>query len=105
MVEAFCGHGIKIDRDAIPVLPETVAICEHFQLNPLGLLASGCLLAVLEPDEAIRYQKSVERNLRYTARIIGELTEEKTCLWHGADDPPTPIPEFSRDEISRVLED
>ena len=44
---AGCG---ALDRDAVPVLPETAAVAEALGLDPLGMLASGSLLAAVEPD-------------------------------------------------------
>ena len=41
------GVGLEIDGDAIPVLPQCRAICEALGLNPLGLLASGCMVATV----------------------------------------------------------
>ncbi len=38
------GLDLDIDPKAIPVLPETKSICEHLQMNPLGLIGSGALL-------------------------------------------------------------
>ena len=35
------GCGATIDRDAVPVLPETAAVAEALGLDPLGMLASG----------------------------------------------------------------
>jgi hydrogenase expression/formation protein HypE len=33
--------GVRIQADTVPVFPETQAICNHYHLNPLGLIASG----------------------------------------------------------------
>ncbi|HXG21210.1 MAG TPA: AIR synthase family protein [Methylomirabilota bacterium] len=41
--------GIKLDVDAIPILPVTHAICRFFNLNPLGLISSGALLLTIPP--------------------------------------------------------
>ena len=39
-----CKLALYVDTDAIPVYPETKALCGRFGLDPLGLLASGALL-------------------------------------------------------------
>jgi hydrogenase maturation factor len=38
---AASGCGVEVLGDAIPVLPETRAVCEVFGIDPLGLLGSG----------------------------------------------------------------
>jgi|Deesub1362A_J573_1020465.scaffolds.fasta_scaffold00036_159 hydrogenase maturation factor len=42
---------IRIWEDAIKIFHETDEICRKFNLNPLGLIASGCLLIVLPLSE------------------------------------------------------
>src|SRR5207302_9218504 len=49
-----CGCGAVIDRDAIPILPETERIADLLGLDPFGMLASGSLLAAAEPAAADR---------------------------------------------------
>ncbi len=102
-LSAFCNLGIQIEKNQIPILPETLAISQHFDINPYGLLASGSLLLVLDPDEAERFQESLNQNLNLPAKIIGQLTDDKTCLWREDGEDWTPIPEFTRDELSQVL--
>ena len=36
--------GLRLDRDAMPVLAECRALCEALGIDPLGLIASGALL-------------------------------------------------------------
>ncbi len=43
-------RGLEVDLDRIPLLPETVALCTHFGVDPLGLISSGMLLATV-PEE------------------------------------------------------
>ena len=44
------GFGVILDEAAIPILPETRAIADCLSLDPLGLLASGSLLATASAD-------------------------------------------------------
>jgi hydrogenase maturation factor len=41
---------IRLDVDAIPILPVTQAICQIFCLNPFGLISSGVLLLTIPPE-------------------------------------------------------
>ncbi len=38
------GIGLEIDLKKIPLKQETVEICELFDINPYGLIASGAML-------------------------------------------------------------
>ncbi len=85
--------GLRIDLDAIPVLEECRQIAQAAELDPLGLLASGALLATLAPE-------AVEEALRrlaaagIPAAVIGQVV------------PPgegTALPRFARDELARFL--
>lgn len=102
-LSAFTGHGLKIEREKIPVLPETQAICQLFDIHPLGLLASGSLLAVFEKDEAHRFLAALQKHLDLRATIIGELTTETASLWRESGEDWMPIPEFTQDELLKVL--
>ncbi|MFZ1946698.1 MAG: AIR synthase-related protein [bacterium] len=55
------GMGVEVDVDAIPIYEETRALCEHFGLNPLGLIASGTLLLAVPARHSARVAASIER--------------------------------------------
>jgi len=89
------GVGIRVDSSAIPVLPECRIICGALGIEPLGLLASGALLATLDPSDAEEEIGSLRRSGIRAARI-GEIVlpnQGRGCL-----------PVFARDELARYLE-
>ena len=90
--------GATIDRDAVPVLPETAAIAEALGLDPLGMLASGSLLAAVEPD-------AVERLLALDVGVtpVGELTEASRGFVLREGGVERELPAFDSDETARVL--
>jgi hydrogenase maturation factor len=47
-----CGLGIALNADAIPLSPLTVRAAEKIGFDPLHLISSGVLVAVLAPDKA-----------------------------------------------------
>lgn len=47
------GVGLKVDLKKIPVLQETIEICECLELNPYQLLSGGSLLMVAEDGEKL----------------------------------------------------
>lgn len=87
------GCGLRIDLEAIPVLEESRRIAQALGLDPLGLLASGALLAALAPeavDEALGRLAAAG----IPAAVIGRVT------------PPgqgSALPRFARDELARFL--
>jgi hydrogenase expression/formation protein HypE len=92
------GCGAMIDRDAVPVLPETVSIADALGLDPLGMLASGSLLAAAQPE-------AVERlvGLGLGVTPIGELTAEGGFVLR-ADGEERELPAYDSDETTRVLD-
>jgi hydrogenase expression/formation protein HypE len=97
-----CGCGAVIERNAIPVLPETELIAAAFGLDPLGMLASGSLLAAAGPAAV---DGLVEAGARISVPVtcIGELTDraDELVLRTAAGDEP--LPSFQSDETTRAL--
>lgn len=54
VVELACASEVRIDlrEDAVPVRPETDALCAAMDVDPLRVLGSGALLATVPDDEA-----------------------------------------------------
>jgi len=64
--------GVKVFEKEIQMRPETVKICEFFQIDPLQLIASGSLLIAVKQNFADNIIKALEKN-KITAAIIGEF--------------------------------
>jgi hydrogenase expression/formation protein HypE len=87
---------LRVDLQAVMVLPECAVIGEALGLNPLGLLASGALLATLDVREAAPAIDRL-RAAGIPAAVIGEVVSPE-------DQRVTPLPVFPRDELARYLE-
>jgi len=61
-----------VDLDHIVVHPHTQRLCEHFQLDPLGLIGSGALLAAVPARRAGQLLDAYGR-ARIAARVIGRV--------------------------------
>ena len=96
------GHTAVLERDALPVLPETAAIAGVLGLDPLGLLASGSLLASVAPDPT-DHLVAAGRAAGLPVTSIGEVTAAHLGFRMVADGRATPLPEFASDEVTRVL--
>jgi len=101
-VAAACSLGIEVDGAAIDVLPETLAICEAAGLDPLGMLASGALLAVVpdgDSDAAIAALNAAAA----PARRIGSMVASKDGVIMAVNSGRRAVPTFARDEVARFL--
>lgn len=63
---------IRIDVDAIAIHPYTQRLCQHFGLQPLGLIGSGALLASVPPARVAPLLQALHAR-RLAARVIGEV--------------------------------
>lgn len=96
------GTGAFLSETAVPVFDETRAIADCLGLNPLGMLASGSLLAAIDPAGL----DAVERACRDTGMPfawIGKLIAADRGLLIRASEGERPIPKFDTDEASRAL--
>ncbi|HZT30701.1 MAG TPA: AIR synthase family protein [Bryobacteraceae bacterium] len=97
------GVGLRIEGDGIPVLPACRTICEALELDPLGLLASGALVAAIDPAEV---PAALDRlaNRGIPAARIGEIVPEQEGRTWRLGGQVQPLPRFARDELARYLE-
>ncbi|MEX1158665.1 MAG: AIR synthase related protein [Thermomicrobiales bacterium] len=95
------GLGIEIDEASILIYPETSAICATLGLDPLGLIASGALLAVVAGPDDARAVAAVKQAGIAVARI-GTMTSETGC-WMIRANGRTPLPTFAVDELARFM--
>jgi len=95
--------GLRVREEAIPILPETRALCAHLGLDPLGLIASGALLIAVAPGDAARVVAALEgEGIRASA--IGEATpDQEELVLIGPDGTERPLPLFPRDELARLF--
>jgi hydrogenase maturation factor len=99
---AASGCGVEVLRDAVPVLPETAAICAVFGLDPLGLLGSGALLVAVAPGDRPELQQAAARAgipIAHVGRLV-EPSEGSTML---TSNGRVPLPRFDADEVTRAL--
>ena len=95
--------GVRIDPARVLVLDETRRICDALGLDPLGLLASGALLAALDPaDVAGALHRLSDAGI--PAAEIGRVvsaSDGRTMVVNGRE---RPLPVFDRDELARFLD-
>jgi hydrogenase maturation factor len=96
------GVGLRVWKDKIPVLPETLAFSRALQFDPLALIASGALLVVAAPASVPRLLRAYARE-GIPATVIGEICAKKegTRLVENGRGVHLRVPK--RDEIARLL--
>jgi hydrogenase expression/formation protein HypE len=94
------GLGFVLDGRAVPVAPETDAICRHLSLDPLRLIGSGSLLLAVEPER----EAEIERVLAPICRVtrIGSFQESGRTVLTGVGTKRS-IRDAPEDELWRVL--
>jgi hydrogenase maturation factor len=92
---------LTIDLDRVPVLPETARLCRHFGIDPLGLIGSGALLAMIRAGRAVRLLETWKRRGIHAA-VIGRVVRGRgvRALRRGRR---VPFPWIAQDEIVKAL--
>ncbi len=96
------GVGIEVDFDAVPIPPESRALCATYGLDPLGVIASGALLVALPPQESGRLLAAC-RQAQLSVQIVGRATAHGSPLNARRGGAAVPYPHFTVDEIARIF--
>lgn len=99
MAEA-AGRTIRVEPRAVAVFEETRMICDALGLDPMGLLSSGALLAIIGRAHVTAVTSELAR-VKIDGRIIGTVESGEARVIIGAEDPASPLPRFDRDELAR----
>jgi hydrogenase maturation factor len=94
--------GLIIDEDRIPVLEECRILCEHYGIDPLGLIASGALLITVRREDTDRVIEALETG-GISASRIGEVVSREHGIRLRRGGRVVDLPLFERDEIVRVF--
>jgi hydrogenase maturation factor len=96
------GVGLRVWKEKIPLLPETLAFSRALRFDPLALIASGALLVVAAPASVPRLLRAYARR-GIPATVIGEIRRKKEGLWVVENGRETRLSVPKRDEIARLL--
>ncbi len=95
-------QAISVDIDKIPILPETAAICQALNIDPLGLIGSGSLLIACRKKAAQQIGEAIGQK-GITVTVIGEvLPQSEGILAHRSGESAL-WPTFTADEITRFF--
>ena len=102
-VAAASRLGLVLEAESTPVLPECAAICTALQIDPLGLIGSGALLAAMPAGAVPNALRALDR-IGVSGWEIGQMIEPELGLWLIDRAGERPMPQFRRDELARYLE-
>jgi HAD superfamily hydrolase (TIGR01509 family) len=96
------GHRLRVNTDAVPVYPQTKAICSLLGIHPFGLIGSGSLLICCTEDTCQTVIEDIE-SAGIPVACIGEVMDEGSGVTAFDRGQPTPWPHFDVDEITRLF--
>ena len=96
------NHRININRDSIPVFPETHQICHLLGINPLGLIGSGSLLICCREEDCQHLMAAI-RAAGIDVTCIGEVAKKGRGIRAYISSHQTEWPHFEVDEITRLF--
>ena len=94
--------GLLIDLKKLRFYKPVIKFCKIFNLNPLGIISSGCIIGITGK----KYEKKLIdfcRKNKMKVEIIGKVIKEKG-VFYKADDELKKLPRFQRDEINKLTE-
>lgn len=103
-IAAASGAGAFVSESAIPVYPETRAIAGVLGLDPMGMLASGTLLAAIDPAGLAEVEAAC-RARAIPFAWIGKLTAPGKGCRIRSGEGERDLVAFDTDEASRALND
>ncbi len=99
---AASGCGLSVEADALFASEETRLLCDAFQLDPLGIISSGALLIGVAPEYADRVREAI-RAAGIPCEIVARAEPSEFGLKLRINDTVGDLPEFDRDEISKIF--
>jgi hydrogenase maturation factor len=95
---------LQIDLDVVPIYPETQTLCDHFGLDPWGVIASGSLLIAVGAAEADRVVDALRAH-QIEAAVIGQVIRksDRPIVLAEAAGRIEPLQMFERDEIAKLF--
>jgi hydrogenase maturation factor len=95
------GVGLTLDARSLPVFPETQALCNHYHLDPMGLIASGALLIVAPAADAEKIMAHLGSE-SIPATVIGAVTDRSRGIKLLTADGLCDLPLFEQDELTKI---
>ena len=95
--------GLRLHVERLPLLPEGRVLCDAFGLDPLGVIASGALLATVPAEQAAKAVQACHSEGIACYDIGRVISPDDGLLLYGQD-ATRQLPSFTRDEIVKLFE-
>lgn len=95
--------GLRLQADHLPLLPEGRVLCDAFGLDPLGVIASGALVATVPAAQAAKAIQACNA-AGIACYDIGRVVTPDEGLLLRSQDAARQLPSFERDEIVMLFE-
>jgi hydrogenase maturation factor len=96
--------GLEVDKTAMPIRPETVAVCEALEVNPLRLIGSGALLIGAPDQETAQDIIGALTAQGITAAVVARALSPDAGLWVKTAEARHELEPPESDELWRVLD-
>jgi len=96
------GIGLKIFEQEIPILPESKLLCDQYDIDPLGAIASGALLIVADPHYSHDIIEAFKQN-QINIENIGKAMPAEFGVKLIVNENEMDLPEFHQDEITKLF--
>lgn len=93
--------GLAVNLDALPLSDLAVRLCAAFGLDPLGVIASGALLATA-PAANVEPLQQLWLAHGWPSTQIGRVVAKPEGIMAYHQGKPTPFPHFVTDEITKL---
>ena len=95
--------GLRLHAERLPLLPEGRLLCDAFGLDPLGVIASGALLATVPAEQAAKAVAACKAE-GIASYDIGTVVAPEDGLLLCSRDAEPRLPGFARDEIVKLFD-
>lgn len=95
--------GLRLQAEHLPLLPEGRVLCDAFGLDPLGVIASGALVATVPAAQAAKAIQACNA-AGIACYDIGRVVTPDEGLLLCSQDATRQLPSFERDEIVKLFE-
>jgi hydrogenase expression/formation protein HypE len=100
---AAAGARLRVKSGALASRDETREICDRLGVDPLGLLSSGALLAIVDQVDADGAIAACHA-AGFACVIAGTVEAGSPGVIIDSADRTAPLPTFARDELARFYE-
>lgn len=98
----IAGTGAEIWVDQIPVEPVTRKICDHFDIDHLRLISSGCMMIMVSPDKKEEMEEAM-KEAGVDATYIGVICDAEAGICMNIKDELIEIAPPASDELYKVV--